>query len=261
MNRLVLGDAWFFLRSIPPMVHGKRVWLLAGVPLLWLPAYLTTWLQAHSRSRRGSWMVVLLMAGLVSAALAFLFVVCGWKWPREPLLFCAYATLPVAICRGPKRALNDGMIYGVALLAVIAGIAVFPARTAKMIDGARCEPGTAERLCGEIESYVTEKSPYARVFVMGYDGLSLLRTYTGDRLTPNMDLHLFSLRQAYKGQHLFVLVPKPQGVAATESLFWRYPDIYTKGIDRLLFDRDFGEWRLYECVVAPTQEQLDAWRK
>ena len=112
-----------------------------------------------------------------------------------------------------------------------------------------------------IEEYVKAKSQYARVFVVGYAGLDLLRHYGVDGcLTPNMDLHVGDLRYAYKGQHLFVLVPKPEGIAKFESVFWRYPDIYTRGAERLLLDRDFADgWRLFEVVAAPTQEQLDEW--
>ncbi|MBP5228259.1 MAG: hypothetical protein J6336_12830 [Kiritimatiellae bacterium] len=263
MNRLVLGDALFFLRSIPGMAAGQRtgLWLLLSVPFLWLPAYLTTWIQEGNPSRRGSWMAVLLVAGVAVAALAILFAALGWRWPRESLFFCAYAVLLAAISRGPKKAFNYSVIYGMMLLAVIAGAGFFASKATAALDDPRKGETSPEELCAAIERYVTEKSPYARVFVMGYDGLELLRSYSGERLTPNMDLHLFSLRQAYKGQHLFVLMPKPEGVTRTESLFWRYPDIYAKGIDRLLVDRDFGDWRLYECVVAPTREQLDAWRK
>ena len=29
----------------------------------------------------------------------------------------------------------------------------------------------------------------------------------------------------------------------------------------MLFAESFGTWRLFEVVTAPTQEQLDAWKK
>jgi hypothetical protein len=33
------------------------------------------------------------------------------------------------------------------------------------------------------------------------------------------------------------------------------------GGDRLLYAEAFGTWRLFEVVSAPTQEQLDEWKK
>ena len=96
--------------------------------------------------------------------------------------------------------------------------------------------------------------------MVGYTGLDLQRGYTGDRLVPNLDLHIGALRRAYKGQNLYVLVPRPEGPARAESVFWKHPDIYTHGGDRLLFAEAFGRWHLFEVVGAPTQEQLDEWK-
>jgi hypothetical protein len=118
-----------------------------------------------------------------------------------------------------------------------------------------------EQVCRDVEAYVNARTPYGRVFVVGYTGLDLLRGYTGDRLVPNMDLHVGVLRRAYKGQNLYVLVPLPEGVVRAESVFWKHPDIYSHGGDRLLFAGAFGSWHLFEVVSAPTQEQLDEWKK
>jgi hypothetical protein len=115
-------------------------------------------------------------------------------------------------------------------------------------------------VCGEVEAYVNARTPYGRVFVLGYAGLELLRGYAGERLVPNLDLHVGALRRAYKGQNLYVLVPKPEGAVRAESVFWKYPDIYTQGADRLLFAEAFGAWHLFEVVTAPTREQLEEWR-
>ncbi|MFA6633769.1 MAG: hypothetical protein WCU90_15820, partial [Kiritimatiellia bacterium] len=63
------------------------------------------------------------------------------------------------------------------------------------------------------------------------------------------------------GQNLYVLVPRPEGPARAESVFWKHPDIYRHGGDRLLFAGAFGAWHLFEIISAPTQEQLDEWKK
>jgi hypothetical protein len=91
--------------------------------------------------------------------------------------------------------------------------------------------------------------------------MDLLRGYTGELILPNFDLQLTSLRHNYKGQNLYVLVPKPEGVTRAESVFWRFPEIYALGTDRLIFCEAFGSWHLFELITAPTQEQLDEWKK
>ena len=64
---------------------------------------------------------------------------------------------------------------------------------------------------------------YGRVFVVGYAGLDLLRGYEGERLVPNLDLHVGSLRRAYKGQNLYVLVPEPKGAVRADGIGHQSP--------------------------------------
>jgi hypothetical protein len=120
--------------------------------------------------------------------------------------------------------------------------------------------GAPDGLCREVEAYVNARTPYGRVFVLGYSGMDLLRGYAGELLLPNMDLHIGSLRKAYKGQNLYVLVPQPEGTARAESVFWKHPEIYVRGAERLLYAEAFGTWHLFEVVSAPTQEQLNEWK-
>jgi len=55
-------------------------------------------------------------------------------------------------------------------------------------------------------------------------------------------------------------VPRPEGSVRAESVFWKHPDIYMHGAERLLYAETFGSWRLFEVISAPTQEQLDEWK-
>ncbi|MBO4287326.1 MAG: hypothetical protein J5985_04065 [Kiritimatiellae bacterium] len=131
---------------------------------------------------------------------------------------------------------------------------------------AQSQPQRAGRLpdaycLGEAAKYVDDRTEYGRIFVLGYAGLRALAANVNPLFTPNLDLHLDSIRDAYKGQDLYFLVPRPQGLACTESVFWRYPDIYTHGAERLLFAKSFGEWHLFQLVQAPSQEQLDEWKR
>lgn len=113
----------------------------------------------------------------------------------------------------------------------------------------------------KVSDYVQERTPYGLVFVCGYEGLGLLCDRPPDsRLLPNMDLHVFGLRRQYHGQQLFVLIRRPEGRSAADSVHWRFPGAYRHGLDRAIFARDFGDWRLFEVIAAPTTEQLRAWR-
>jgi hypothetical protein len=41
----------------------------------------------------------------------------------------------------------------------------------------------------------------------------------------------------------------------------RFPDAYRDGMERTLHAGYFGDWRLFEVVGAPSEEQLRNWRK
>jgi len=154
-------------------------------------------------------------------------------------------------------------VAGIVLLALAAGVwrdIRQTTRLARFAVAHRFEMHQAA-VFQSVSAYVQERTSYGRVFVCGYEGLGLLCNRPADsRLTPNMDLHINELRREYHGQQLFVLVHRPERRAAVDSIHWRFPGAYRHGLERTLFARDFGEWRLFEVVGAPTEEQLRAWR-
>ena len=103
-----------------------------------------------------------------------------------------------------------------------------------------------------VAKHVKEITPWGRVFVCGYAGLGEQCSDSADDalFEPCLDLHIGALREAYTRQRLYLLVPKPERENALEPCEWRYGGIYGNGAQRLLFDRDFGPWRLYEVVSA-----------
>ena len=103
-----------------------------------------------------------------------------------------------------------------------------------------------------VAKHVKEITPWGRVFVCGYAGLGGECSDSADDalFEPCLDLHIGVLREAYTRQRLYLLVPKPERENALEPCEWRYGGIYDNGAQRLLFDRDFGLWRLYEVVSA-----------
>jgi len=260
LNRLILGDAFFFVRSLAYLVPRLPVFicalLLPGVALL--PALAVTWVcDARDPEKPGAGPVA---ASAVLIAFALSLIVCaqvlkvfGVNWHMLALHVCALAVLMIALARLRQPVYRLGV-----------SLALFVWLSTFWLGGTvRNEAPPLDRgdLCRQVEAYVNARTPYGRVFVLGYAGLDLLRGYSGERLLPNMDLHIGSLRRAYLGQNLYVLVPRPVGEVRAESVFWKHPDLYELGGDRLLYAAAFGTWRLFEVISAPTQEQLDEWKR
>jgi hypothetical protein len=103
-----------------------------------------------------------------------------------------------------------------------------------------------------VARHVKDVTPWGRIFVCGYAGLGGHCSDPADdaMFEPCLDLHIGVLREAYTRQKLYLLVPKPECENALEPCEWRYGGIYDTGAQRLLFDCDFGPWRLYEVVSA-----------
>ncbi|MDR2849682.1 MAG: hypothetical protein LBW77_03955 [Verrucomicrobiota bacterium] len=258
MNRLVLGDVFFFVRSLEYLVSDPARFAVASLlPGLWfLPALLLTWIldawrvSAAIRPLAATAMLIAFALALVSSSAVLAHFDLGWN--KAVVSVCVLSVLMVALARLRQPTYRLALVLVVFIGLGMRWFKPLPAEPPK-------EP--REQLCQEVEAHVDAHTSYGRVFVLGYAGLDLLRGYAGDRLVPNMDLHIGSLRRAYKGQNLYLLVPKPEGAARAESVFWKYPDMYLNGGDRLLFSGVFGSWHLFELVSAPTQEQLDEWKR
>lgn len=259
MNRLVLGNPLYFLRSLGHLVPQSLLFLFALVStaLVFVPALVMTWVRDAREKKPGAGPVaavaLLISFAGVTVACALVLELFGLGWDTLTLRACALVLLIATLARLQQP-----------LVRLAVSLALFVAASTFWFNGgARAAPAPEDReaLCREVETYVNEQTPYGRVFVLGYAGLDLLRGYAGGRLMANLDFHVGGLRRAYKGQNLYVLVPEPKGAVRAESIFWKQPDIYELGGDRLLYAESFGTWRLFEVVTAPTQEQLDEWKK
>ncbi|HRU71704.1 MAG TPA: hypothetical protein P5111_11555 [Kiritimatiellia bacterium] len=258
MNRLILGDALFFLRSLHVLVANPVSFTLAvllpGAVLL--PALIMTWLCDAQRSETGAGphaaTVILISFALMFVGTTEVLGRFGLAWDSATLHVCFLAVLMIALARLRQPIYRLAVTLALFVWLTTLWLGHVPA-------SATAQP--RDKICRGVEEYVTSRTAYGRVFALGYAGLDLLRDYTGERLVANMDLHVGALRRAYKGQNLYVLVPRPEGPARAESVFWKHPDIYRHGGDRLLFAGAFGTWHLFEIISAPTQEQLDEWKK
>ncbi|MCL1922009.1 MAG: hypothetical protein FWG50_13215 [Kiritimatiellaeota bacterium] len=260
MNRLMLGDSLFFIRSLRyllPHPEGARFALALLIPALvfLLPTLtLTWWIDARAKAPSG----VHASASLIFFAYAvmgyaFIFSRFDIRWPAPFLSAAVFPIVLLALGR-PKPA---SRLMCVTLITLM--ILLFSFDLPKKLRDTAPANNRAE-ICSGVEAYVNGRTPYGRVFALGYAGMDLLRGYTGELILPNLDLQMTALRHNYKGQNIYVLVPEPVGVNRAESVFWRYPEIYALGTDRLTYRAAFGTWNLFELIAAPTQEQLDEWK-
>ena len=249
--------------------------LLCGLPFIgWcvalvavLPAFIAS--KRETRPRTGA-LMLLAAAPSVYAILCWLLLShlilddAIYAWRFAPRLTFDTARIGrwmigAAIAAGVVSAASAVMRRR-AICAVSIGIALYLAWTS-VLSGfglGWCAPwrdagGAAPPDKAAVASYVRERTPWGRVFVCGYSGLAAkpCADEADEALfVPCLDLRIDVLREAYAGQDLFILVPKPEGPDALESCVWRYDDLYSHGAQRLLFAADFGEWRLYQ-VISP----------
>lgn len=281
LNRLLLGDALYFLR--PLAADSVLVW--KGWPLLGGADLRMGLFFGIGAVVLGAW------RRRPDAVLLGMLTVGAWGWDR--LLTAASsgwaATTPMALLLGvvavsratgsrvrpmeigqtvesAERRRIPPMALASACLTMLALGGCFwidPRRVSaseRMAEARRSEAHAAG-ICRKVEAYVNGRTRYGRVFVCGYEGLALLRATPRDRIIPNLDLHIPELRRLYHGQTLFILLHKPVGRAVADSVQGRFPDAYRDGMERTLHAGYFGDWRLFEVVGAPSEEQLRNWRK
>jgi hypothetical protein len=258
---LILGDAVFFLRSLGGR-HGLT-WqgfrLAWGLPYEMLGVLACLAALAGAMVRRTLPAATVAVIGLLTWLWANGLRAMGVEWSAAPVLFAVLlcgalalwlSRLPNATARPAWNAWGDLLLFG--LVAFLVCRQAPPAALAADRD-------LRAALRSDVESFVTARTPYGRVFVCGYAGLGLLDGYTGDRMLPSLDLHIGTVRKQYFGQHIFLLVHRPVGPAAMDNVHGRHPWLYESGGSRAIHAGDFGIWRLFEVVGAPTEEQLKAW--
>ncbi|MDP6524173.1 MAG: hypothetical protein QGH15_08115 [Kiritimatiellia bacterium] len=256
MNWLVMGDGFYFLRSLggggivnPPdsptgmvMSHKVTAIVCSAVAVICVLA----------RSRSGFYLGLL---GAAPLALAYYLNSKGFFWDPVPLLFCI---LPLCI-------LLLGRISGKStgwLAKPAAALALIPAViTAWMYllcgglvaddngDQAAVPGVSVDRdLSRQIAQHVMTKSELSKIYVCGYDGF-LLTEATQDSLFINaLDFNFYKAKDDYGGHALYLLIHRPDGRSAMESIHWKFEGIHNFGDRGTLHDGDFGAWRLYEII-------------
>ena len=279
LNRLLLGDSLYFLRSLtadsvlvwkgwPGMGDaGHRLSVALGVTAVgmgfWRRRSDGVWLGILTLGAWG-WGRMLLGSSASwaeTAPLATMLGVVAVVRVAGPAMHAAPGSEAQRFGEVALRLSALGMVSVTILaLAVCAWFDNRRVSCAERLAVARRSEAQAAAVCRSVETYVNGRTRYGRVFVCGYEGLALLRKASRNRLIPNLDLHVAELRRLYRGQTLFILVHKPIGRAVVDSVQWQFPEAYRDGMERTLHARYFGDWRLFEVVGAPTEEQLREWR-
>lgn len=267
MNWLVMGDPFYFLRSLAVLPLGLRPSAMPfGVgaslvqPLAW--ALGLAGLAVWSRNRAAVYTALSpLSLGVVGLGLGA--AGCSWSALRvAEVLFplTVLATGPAASALYPTRrwAARAALVWplGLALaLRIMAWAEASAAATLARSSVPMGKPQTrhsAAKWIEDLRAHVRSRSRHVKVFVCGYEGVLLLEQEAGDPFLPSLDFDFEQARRDYYGQLLFVLVHRPEGISATDSIHWKYPGIYAWGHRRTLYDSDWGLWRLFEIIQAPT---------
>lgn len=253
MNWLIMGDAWFFCRSLfrdtcRDAAAGFDRLPFDGITLALLALCALTGLAAGARRNVAGGVL-----GAVGCALpvsAFWLRRYGWI-PDAMQLLSGFAVIAL-ISTGYLAVILPRLRIGIVLVPLlIAAAAWFGGGTGGMpASTTDPETGEANRL-SRIERHVLTRSRYSKVFVCGYDSFALL----GQRQSPvfehALDFSFGRVRADYSGHRLFLLVRQPAGRGAMDSVHWQYDRLYTFGSGTTLYDGDWGPWRLFQIIEAP----------
>ena len=252
MNWLIMGDALYFLKPLwkvrlLPMLEGEGVaelgWIHFACGLI--PAF-TAGISAGSRNKTGVlWSVFALLLFLT----VILFRSAGMLWEDAHIL----GVLPVFVfftAVASMGHIDGGVVAGWRRLLIGLPVLVMCLSFAGLSAEKEEVPPPQLSL---IERHVLARSRYAKVFVCGYDSFVLLQGRSSEVFAHALDFNFNKAKDDYRGHDLFVMVKRPSGRGAGESIHWKYTDIYTLGSKETLYDIDWGDWRMFEVIQASSE--------
>ena len=253
---LIMGDAFYWVRSLAEPGPGPgRDFALSGLLAVWYGGLMVlavaNALLAVVRRRHGEVALALLVLAL--PATAGLLAGRGWLWTPAPLLAALPALLAFSLGRtlvGRRGAGIAGWALGTGAVAacLILAVRLSPLRPPA---AERSPAFETARGLQALERHVQERSPFAKVFVCGYDSFGLLRGSGSAAFVHAMDFNFDKAKRDYYGHALFVLLRQPEQRYAMDSVHRKYPRIFIQGGPDTLYDSDWGEWRLFEMIQAP----------
>jgi hypothetical protein len=184
----------------------------------------------------------------------------GWLWEPAPVLF---SLMPLGMLAfGLLLHQLRHLTIGLRLLACAAPLAVSLALWSggQAFAWRFAAPGgpspsvvEARVWLPNLEREVLKRSRYVKVFVCGYESFPLLGARSGRIFEHALDFNFYKAAQDYRGHALFLLVQRPVGRSAMDSIHWKYGDFFVRGASSTLYYGDWGAWRLFEIVQAPRE--------
>lgn len=256
-NWLIMGDPAYFLRGLRAAATPAPLPRPAPFPFSPLDAAaaalaLLAAVVAAFRGRRAGVFLGLLAAA--APALAFALAARSLLESPSALLFAAGPLAVLALADAARGAARPAPARWMAALAALgltaAAFARLPERSLQAPDRATWAELAEERgrWLPRIEARVRARAPHARIFVAGFDGLGLLGAAPPEIFVPTLDFDFAAAERDYAGNRLYLLVRRPEGRGALDSIHWKYPRIYDLGSRHTLYDSDWGDWRLFEIV-------------
>jgi hypothetical protein len=257
MSWVIMGNPLYFIANLPHLAFGLQDWhLIHGAFHLvdWFALILIAAAVGVLGIQR-RWQaacIVLLTALLIPIGRA---LATSQLTEHDPIpILCLLPTAAILLPQLARERPRFALILPGALLALLLAADVYQFRiTARTLrsrpDAASLSP--EKRLLPQVADYVRARTQYAKVFVTGYQGLGLLHNNEDPLFVPSLDFNFNHARDSYYGQDLFILVHAPKGIAATDSIHWRFPEIYRLGSQSTLYAYEWGDWRLFEIIQAP----------
>ena len=115
-----------------------------------------------------------------------------------------------------------------------------------------------------VKKYILEKEYDSKIALVGFHGYNFIKEAKGGReFVHSINLDLDLIRKNTRGKELFIVVPKPAGLAAFDDINIEYPDLYRRGetfigspgqqAHFMSEDPIFPNWRVYH-VVQPHRD-------
>lgn len=262
MNWLIMGDSRYFLRSLfsPACPREPYPLRLAGLAPYWAAAAVSVVAAVAARLRGDRCGMCVGGMGLAAFVGLVMLAPRGLAWDPDFMWLCVFVTAVLAVARGTVSAGDPQRLRlgAAAVPLLLTAIALAQGR-----GGGRMGPegGDFRRLTGErdremprIASHVLSRSRYAKVFVCGYDSFLLLPPGGDALFLPALDFNFNKAKDDYRGHMLFLLVHRPVGRGAMDSIHWKFPGIFALGTRSTLYEGDWGEWRLFE-IIEPARRR------
>ena len=262
-NWLIMGDALYFVRSLlfaGPVRGALTAGDLGSSLFLLLCGMGGAVLTGDALLRRDGRGLCLGLLAVAPLGVAWILSLRHYLWETVPLVFSLLplGVLSLGYLLKSRPAMAGGLRTTVAAMPLImAGLAWQVPGTAAFGYGR----SGADQMVSEgaawqsrIGAHVLRQSPFSKVFVCGYGSFGLLGARDDRLFVHSLDFNFYRAAHDYVGHSMYMLVHRPVGRMAMDSIHWKYDMLYTQGAYSTLYYGDWGDWRLFEIIRGPREE-------